>query len=72
MTHTPLSQDPAATRQVAADLREAGPLIARAGLSVVTRLHASASRPGRFCVGILGAAPSRRHSQQTTIATGNR
>jgi uncharacterized protein len=75
MTHTPLSQDPAATKQVAADLREAGPLIARPGLPVVTRLSASASRPGRFCVG--SSAPrhyagirNRQPSQQATVEGG--
>jgi uncharacterized protein len=73
MTHTPLSQDPAATRQVAADLREAGPLIARAGLSPdsTPRPHgrgvfASGSSAPRHHAGIRNRQPS----QQATVEGG--
>lgn len=64
MTQTPLSQDLAATKEVAAGLREAGPLIRRP-----TRLLLSPDRTPRphgrgvFVSGVLGTMP---------FASGNR
>ena len=64
MTQTPLSQDTAPTKEVAAGLREAGPLIRR-----TVRLPLSPDttpRPngrGVFVFGVLGTTP---------FATGNR
>jgi hypothetical protein len=64
MTQTPLSQDTAATREVAAGLREAGPLIRRSAR--LPLLPDATPRPlgrGVLVFGVLGTMP---------FATGNR
>ena len=61
MTHTPLSQDPAATKEVAAGLREAGPLDVQ-----ICRLHSYPTQR----LGLTAGAFLR--SGSTSPAPGNR
>jgi hypothetical protein len=58
MTQTPLSQDTAATKEVAADLREAGPLIRRpARLPLLPDATPRPHGRGVLVFGVLGTMP---------------